>query len=312
MVKPLIKKVEHAVAIGTDRHRQSMLRRITTLFSDHATHLGEIELQPFAAVMLHLARNVDPAGRASFARTIADMGNAPRSVVRDLAFDSEMTIAGPVLARSARLTEDDLIRIARVASLSHLDAVSRRQILSEPITEILLTRAAIAAVRRIAGNESARLSEAGFGLLMNRAQDDQVLRAILGLRRTVPEGCLIAFPEAAIPGSGIDRDEQAIGTLIVGGQVDEALEVVARVAGVSLESARQAFRSENLDRLLFLVRAADLGWGTLKSLIQVQPTRRRLKPEEMRAQFEAFQALPVATARRSLEFVSAPDIARVA
>lgn len=306
MVSTLINDVEHAVAIGTDQHRRAMLNRITTLFGDHAPHLGETEMKPFEAIMLHLARSVDSASRATLAGAIAGIANAPRSVVRDLAYDPDSIVAGPILARSVRLAEGDLVRIARKAGLDHLDAVSRRRILSEQITEILVTRAAIAAVRRIAGNEGARLSEAGFSFLMQRAQHDHVLRALLDLRTTLPKGCFVSFPEPLSYGNGIDRDEQAIVALIAEGRVDEALVVLARVAGVTSETATQAFQRTDLDRLLFLMRAADLGWGTLKHLIQVRPGR-RLQPEEMRGTFEAFQALSVATARRSVGFVTARD-----
>ncbi|SFG27473.1 DUF2336 domain-containing protein [Methylobacterium gossipiicola] len=315
MARTLIKDVEHAVAIGTDQHRRAMLDRITTLFGDHARHLGEAEMKPFEAIMLHLARSVDSASRAILAGAIADIANAPRSVVRDLAYDPDSIVAGPILARSVRLADEDLVRIVRRAGLEHLDAVSRRRILSEQITEILVTRAAIAAVRRIAGNEGARLSEAGFRFLMQRAQHDNVLRALLDLRATLPTGCRVSFPEPLSFGNGIDRDEQAIVALVAESRIDEALAVVARVAGVPSDRAVQAFQRADLDRLLFLTRSADLGWGTLKHLIQARPGR-RLQPEEMRGAFEAFQALPVATARRSVGFVTAPDtnepIAKVA
>jgi uncharacterized protein (DUF2336 family) len=266
-------------------------------------------LKPFEAIMLHLARSVDSTSRAILAGAIADIANAPRSVVRDLAYDADSIVAGPILARSVRLGEVDLVRITRKAGLAHLDAVSRRRILSEQITEILVTRAAMAAVRRIAGNEGARLSETGFGLLMQRAQHDHVLRAILGLRATLPKGCLVSFPEPLSFGNGLDRDEQAIVALVAEGRVDEALVLVARVAGVTSDTATQAFQRADLDRLLFLMRAADLGWGTLKHLIQVRPGR-RLQPEEMRGTFEAFQALSIATARRSVGFVADRSTAR--
>lgn len=304
MIKTLIRDVEHAVTIGTPDQRAAMLRRITALFTDHAVGLGESGIEPFDAIILHLARNVEAAARSALAEEIADIANAPRRVVRDLAFDPQITVAGPVLARSVRLDEDDLLRIVRDAGPLHLDAVSRRRTLSERITDILVTRAATAAVRRIAGNETAHLSSTGFGTLVDLAGTDPVLRAVLDLRRSIPEIRRIEAPplSPASPG-GVDLEEKAIVALVVQGRVDDALAAIARIAGVPTEMASQAHRNPDLDPLLFLLRASDLGWGTLKHLIQAR-SGRRLSPEDMRGTFEAFQALSVATARRSVRFTA--------
>lgn len=305
MIETLIRDVEHAVAIGTPVQRAAMLRRITALFTDHALGLGETGVEPFDAIILHLARNVEVPARSALAETMADIANAPRQVVRHLAFDPEIAVAGPVLARSLRLAEDDLIRIVGDAGPLHLDAVSRRRILSERITDILVTRAPTAARRRIAGNETAHFSTAGFRALMDLARSDQVLQAVLDLRRAVPEVGGNGSPSAVpIPHEGVDLEEKAIVALVGEGRVDDALAAVARIAGVPVQAAFQAHRGRSIDPLIFLLRAADLGWGTLKHLIQARPGR-RLPPEDMRGAFEAFQALSVATARRSVRFSAA-------
>jgi hypothetical protein len=312
MIQTLILDVEHAVSIGTPDQRAAMLRRITALFLDHAVRLGETEVEPFDAILLHLAQNVEVAARAVLAEEISEIANAPRRVVRDLAFDPAIAVAGPVLTRSERLAEDDLVRIAGEAGPLHLDAVARRRTLSQRITEILVTRATAAALRRIAGNESAHLSETGFAAMLAIARKDAVLRAILDLRRAVPEshwvGNATAKPGATVD---VDLDEKAVVAFIAQGRVDDALLVIARIAQVPPAVVLQAYRRSDTDPLLFLVRSVDFGWGTLKHLIQSRPGR-RLPPEEMRGAFEAFQALSVATARRSVRFNAAQGDTRVA
>lgn len=312
MIQTLILDVENAVAIGTPDQRVAMLRRITALFLDHAVRLGETEVEPFDAILLHLAQNVAVAARAVLAQEISEIANAPRRLVRDLAFDPAIAVAGPVLIRSQRLAEDDLVRIAGEAGPLHLDAVARRRTLSQRITEILVTRAAAAALRRIAGNESAHLSETGFAALLAIARKDAVLRAILDLRRAVPESHRGANPPAKPGATGdVDLDEKAVLAFIAQGRVDDALLVIAHIAHVPPAVALQAYQRSDTDPLLFLVRSVDFGWGTLKHLIQSRPGR-RLPPEVMRGAFEAFQSLSVATARRSVRFNAAQANAKVA
>lgn len=311
MIQTLLLDVERAVAIGTPDQRAVMLRRITTLFVDHALRLGETAVEPFDAILLHLAQNVEVAARAALAEDISEIANAPRRVVRDLAYDPVIAVAGPVLTRSNRLAEEDLIRIVGRAGPLHLDAVARRRTLSERITEVLVTRAGAGALRRIAGNESAHLSEIGFAAMLASAREDAVLRAVLDLRRAVPESHRIGSPPSKAEAvSDVDLDEKTVVALIAQGRVDDALLAIARIAHVAAPIAQQAYQRGDTD-LMFLVRSIDFGWGTLKHLIQSRPGR-RLLPEEMRGAFETFQSLSVATARRSVRFKAAQGNAKVA
>ena len=68
---------------------------------------------------------------AEMSEQLAPIGQAPPSVVRRLAKNDQILIAGPVLKESARLSEDDLIEIAETKSEQHLLAVSARWWLKE-------------------------------------------------------------------------------------------------------------------------------------------------------------------------------------
>lgn len=68
---------------------------------------------------------------------LADTSRAPIEVVRRLAHRDEIEVAGPVLARSARLTDQDLIEVAKVKGQEHLLAISRRAELHESVTDVL-------------------------------------------------------------------------------------------------------------------------------------------------------------------------------
>jgi uncharacterized protein (DUF2336 family) len=179
-------EVEDAVASGDPIRRVDTLRRMTSLFAEQAESLQEEHVTVFDEVILRLARDLEFKARVELSERLADIGNAPPKVVRDLAFDKDIQVAGPVLERSPRLAEDDLVAIAHDRGQDHLFALSRRTALSERVTDILVDRGDQRVVRSVADNEGARFSERGFTQLMTRAREDSSLQDILKARRDIP------------------------------------------------------------------------------------------------------------------------------
>ncbi|WP_430913738.1 DUF2336 domain-containing protein [Methylobacterium sp. sgz302541] len=186
MIASLISEVENAVANGDSTTRMAMLRRLTNLFSEQAPALAEGQVDVFDEVILKLSQNVETIARAALSRSIADTPNGPPRVLRDLAFDPAASVAGPVLSRSERISESDLVQIAQERGQDHLFAISRRRSLSERVTDVLVVRGDQSVVRSVAGNNGARFSESGFSVLTERASADEALRNILELRNDIP------------------------------------------------------------------------------------------------------------------------------
>ena len=65
---------------------------------------------------------------------------APRDAVRKLAFHEDASVAAPVLRKSARVSDADLIEIADIRGQEHLLAISGRETLSETLSDLLVTR----------------------------------------------------------------------------------------------------------------------------------------------------------------------------
>jgi uncharacterized protein (DUF2336 family) len=179
-------EVEDAVASGDPIKRVDTLRRMTSLFVEQAPNLKEAHVTVFDEVILRLARDLEFKARVELSERLAAVPNAPLKVVRDLAFDQDIKVAGPVLERSSRLEEDDLVAIAYDRGQDHLFALSRRSTLSERVTDILVDRGDQRVVRSVAHNEGARFSERGFTQLMTRARGDEMLQGILKTRRDIP------------------------------------------------------------------------------------------------------------------------------
>jgi uncharacterized protein (DUF2336 family) len=182
----LVGEVEDAVASGDPIKRVDTLRRMTSLFVEQAPNLKETHVTVFDEVILRLARDLEFKARVELSERLADVSNAPLKVVRELAFDQDIQVAGPVLERSSRLDEDDLVAIAHDRGQDHLFALSRRATLSERVTDILVDRGDQRVVRSVADNDGARFSERGFSQLMTRAREDSTLQNILKARRDIP------------------------------------------------------------------------------------------------------------------------------
>src|SRR5215217_8346581 len=101
----LMREVEDAVASGNPEHRARSLAQLTELFVEQASKLKDDHVSVFDEVIIRLAREVDAKARVELAARLADIGNAPVGVVKDLAYDIDIAVAEPVLERSVRLTE---------------------------------------------------------------------------------------------------------------------------------------------------------------------------------------------------------------
>ena len=112
--------------------------------------------------------------------------DVPANVIVRLAYDDDIAIAGPILDRSNVLTTETLADIAQTKGHRHLAAIAGRAQLAECVTDILIERSNSDLVRKVAANESARISELGFVKLINAAKSDRILAATIAARTDVP------------------------------------------------------------------------------------------------------------------------------
>jgi uncharacterized protein (DUF2336 family) len=178
----LIPEIEDVLLHGTAEKRSETLRRITNLFLAEAGRYSEDHVGLFDDVLGRLIDEIETKALAELSRRLAPVDNAPPGVVRRLAKNDDIEVAWPVLRRSLRLGEADLLDIARTRGQGHLLAISRRPAIGEAVTDVLVDRGDQEVIRSVAGNRSARLSETSFSALVKRAQHDGVLAEHVGRR----------------------------------------------------------------------------------------------------------------------------------
>ena len=182
----LIAELEDAVKNGSAEKRVDTLRRVTSLFLGESDKLNEQQIGVFDDVLVHLIQRIETKALVQLSSMLAPVGNAPIEVVRRLARHDEITIAGPILTKSSRLSEHDLIEIAKSKSQGHLLAMSGRTALTEGITDVLVERGDAQVHHSLARNSGARFSESGFATLVKKSESDEKLAETLGLRLDIP------------------------------------------------------------------------------------------------------------------------------
>jgi uncharacterized protein (DUF2336 family) len=182
----LIPELEDVLAHGSAERRVLTLQRITTLFLAGADRFTEDHVRVFDDVLGRLIAEIEAKARAELANRLAPVRNAPVQVVRRLATDDDISVAGPVLVQSRRLGDADLVDIARSKSQAHLLAISTRSAIAEPVTDVLIERGDREVARSVAQNRAARLSEGGFSTLVERAEADGDLAEKVGSRPDIP------------------------------------------------------------------------------------------------------------------------------
>jgi uncharacterized protein (DUF2336 family) len=193
----IVDEVEAAISVGSAEKRLETIKRVTDLFLVSAGDFNSEQIELFDNVLERLIKTIelraiaDLSARIALAEMsaqLAPVSQAPPSVVRRLARNDAIVIAGPVLKESARLNAEDLVEIAETKGEQHLLAIAGRWWLMEVVTDALLSRRYPSVSRRIVNNPGARVSAAGFAIVVEQAQSDPELAIETGIRVDLPSG----------------------------------------------------------------------------------------------------------------------------
>jgi uncharacterized protein (DUF2336 family) len=176
--------------LDDEASRGSPERRLRALW--HATDLlitgrySEDEVWVFGEVIDRLANEIETVARCKLANRLACADISPINIVKKLASDKSIDVAGPILEEFIRLDVQTLIANATTGSQQHLLAISRRKTIDKDVTDILVKRGDREVIKSVAVNSGARLSDFGFLHLVKRSDGDSILAEHLGLRRDIP------------------------------------------------------------------------------------------------------------------------------
>jgi uncharacterized protein (DUF2336 family) len=186
MIEPgsFLQELEEAVSRGSAESRLRALWHATDLLI--AGRYTEDEIWIFGEVIGRLADGIEVAARAQLSKRLVRTDNASINIVKKLAFDNSIDVAGPMLQHSARLDAKTLVSNIRTKSQSHLLVISKRSSLPVVVTDELVTRGNREVVNSVATNNGARFSDFGFLHMIKRSEADSILAEQLGLRKDIP------------------------------------------------------------------------------------------------------------------------------
>jgi uncharacterized protein (DUF2336 family) len=255
----LIAELEGAVNGGSPARRVQMLRQVTDLFLSDADRLNENQIGVFDDVLVRLIERMESRTLAQLSTTLADSAFAPKEIVRQLAYHEEASVAVPVLSRSKRLSESDLIEIANTHGQQHLLAISNRETLNEPVTDALLKRGNSQVSHALANNTGARFSEQGYSTLVGNAEKDGELAQKLGLRLDIPISMLRELLSKAT--AAVRAKLLKAAPVEMREKIQTAIDAIAAQIGVKLPTPVDYTQSEAI--VLALNRAGKLGDQTI-------------------------------------------------
>ena len=136
-------------------------------------------------IMRVLANDAAELVRRALAVTLKSSDLLPRDVARILASDVD-SIALPVIGSSPVFSDEDLIEIVRAGSAVRQVAIAARPTVSRDVADVLSTDGCETAVRTLASNDNADLSEKAMGNVVDRFGQTPEVVAALAYRQVLP------------------------------------------------------------------------------------------------------------------------------
>lgn len=165
--------------------RLELLREVTDLFLEEPETLNENEIAGFDGVMNILATEVEMKARKHLAAVEA----APPDIIHRLANDA-IDVAHPVLIESSVLKDDVLLEIIRKQGQDHMLAITKRETVSESVSDAIVEKGNDEVLESLASNDGAQLSSQAMETMVERSEGSVSLNEAMRSRQDVP-GALV-------------------------------------------------------------------------------------------------------------------------
>jgi uncharacterized protein (DUF2336 family) len=316
-----LRDIEDTLRHADAQTRHHTLRAVADLFLSAAPSLDEARVEVFDTVFDSLVDQGLRSELPELSQRIAPVENAPPRLVKRLAHDDDISIAGPVLAQSTRLSTDDLCVIARSKGNAHMLAMSTRPDLAEPVTDILIHKGDHLVARSVAGNQSARISPTGLDKLIERGERDQSISASLSLR---PEGATKPFQTALSKAAAqAEQRNKVMGTAMRlaislrqsnglhdrqiaafanGGEYENLVASIAVTANLKYEVVENLMYPRRAAGIVLVCKSVGISWPTADAILRLARQRNTVTADEIDVAHREFLDLSRSTAERIVRF----------
>ncbi|MBX3476409.1 MAG: DUF2336 domain-containing protein [Brevundimonas sp.] len=175
--------IRRLIKAGDDDDRAAAAHKLCrSMDRDDLTEADRAAAQKILRV---LAEDAAELVRRALVVTLKASDLVPRDVARRLAADID-SIALPLIGACPAFTDDDLIEIVRAGAPLRQAAVASRPRVSRDVADVLAEVGCEAAVRTLAANDNADLSEAALGRVVDRFGASGEVVAAVAYRRVLP------------------------------------------------------------------------------------------------------------------------------
>ncbi|WP_292036901.1 MULTISPECIES: DUF2336 domain-containing protein [unclassified Brevundimonas] len=147
--------------------------------------LDETDRAAAQKILTVMANDAAELVRRALAVTLKASDLMPREVARRLVADVD-SVALPIISCSPAFTDDDLIEIIRAGSAVRQSAVAGRDRVPRDVATVLAAEGCQTAVRALAANDNADLSEAALGVVIDRFGQTSEIVSAIAYRQVLP------------------------------------------------------------------------------------------------------------------------------
>lgn len=172
-----------------DEVRCELARKISRLLPDLSEEDKLRTREATIAVLEKLAADHLPKVRRILAEELKSSDRVPREILLKLAHDADALVTVPIVEYSPLLSDEDLLELIATSTVEDvLEAVARRQSVSEPVADALVATLDIPAVSALLANPNAQIREQTLDMILDNAEAIEpwhgplVMRADLSLR----------------------------------------------------------------------------------------------------------------------------------
>lgn len=177
------KLLEIAHETSSERRRE-LLHEVTDLFFESHATSTPAEQHMFGDLIGKVAFDLNNEVRKELSERFIG-GQAPRNLALALA-DDVLEVAAPILQHTKSLTDEDLVKIVQNKGTHYQIAVSKRDEVSEVLSDALVTHGNDVVLTHLLRNEGAQISEITYDKVVTRAEANPDLHGPMVARKAIP------------------------------------------------------------------------------------------------------------------------------
>ncbi len=180
--------IENLIELAKDKSpeaRRALSMGIVNICHGTGVQLGQQDKEIAGQIILRLIKEFESELRAQISARLAASQHAPKAVIRALAED-EISVAGPVIAKSPLLNDSDLIAIINSKSREYRLLIAARPKISASVSDALIQPGEPEVLETLLNNQSAEISTAAMEYAVEESRSRVSLQGALVTRADLP------------------------------------------------------------------------------------------------------------------------------